>query len=100
MNDAFSGKRPLGPLSTEEGARVVREHLTEGGVYLANVRCPCEGRGSRPLREAAGAFGREFAHVRYVPEWPDEPRKPGNNVLVATDSAEALPAGALVVGKV
>lgn len=94
VNDAFSGNRPLGPLTSSEGAHVVREHLAEGGVYLANVRCACEGRRARVLREVADAFGREFAHVGYVPEWPDEPEKPGNNVLVATDDAGLVPRGA------
>lgn len=97
VNDAFSGKCPLGPLTTDEGAHVVREHLAEGGVYLANVRCACEGRGSGTLREVERAFGREFAHVWYVPEWGDEPEKPGNNVLVATDAELRLPAGAVRV---
>ena len=97
VNDAFSGKRPLGPLTTEEGAQVVREHLTDGGVYLANVRCACEGRGSRVLREVEAAFGREFAHVSYVPEWPGEPEKPGNNVVIATDAELVLPKDAIVV---
>ena len=97
LNDAFSGNRPLGPLTTEEGARTIREHLAEGGVYLANVRCAREGRRARVLREVEEAFGREFAHVGYVPEWPDVPRKPGNNALVATDAAGVVPAGAVVV---
>ena len=97
VNDAFSGNRPLGPLTTDEGARVVREHLAKDGIYLANIRCAREGRGTRVLREVEDAFGREFAHVGYVPEWPDEPRKPGNNALVATDAADVVPAGAVVV---
>ncbi len=96
-NDAFSGKRPLGPLTSAEGARVVRSRLAEGGVYLANVRCACEGRGSGPLREVEEAFGREFAHVGYVPEWPDDPKKPGNNAFIATNAEGVLPADAVVV---
>ena len=97
VNDAFSGKRPLGPLTSAEGARMVRSRLAENGVYLANVRCACTGRGSGPLREVEEAFGREFAHVGYVPEWPDEPEKPGNNAFVATDAEGVLPADAVVV---
>ena len=97
VNDAFSGRRPLGPLASAEGARVVRSRLAKDGVYLANVRCACEGRGSEPLREVEEAFGREFAHVGYVPEWPDEPEKPGNNAFVATDAEGVLPADAVVV---
>lgn len=97
VNDAFSGKRPLGPLTSAEGARVVRSRLTDGGVYLANVRCACAGRGSGPLREVEEAFGREFAHVGYVPEWPDDPKKLGNNAFIATNAEGVLPADAVVV---
>ena len=97
VNDAFSGNRPLGPLTSAEGARVVHEHLAEDGVYLANVRCACEGRRARALDEVIDAFGREFAHVGYVPEWPEEPAKPGNNALVATSAQGVMPRAARVV---
>ncbi|WP_321972394.1 fused MFS/spermidine synthase [Paratractidigestivibacter sp.] len=83
VNEAFGGKRPLGPMETAEGARVIREHLREGGAYIADVRCPLEGRGSAPLREVREAFGAVFASADVVPEWPDEPKKPGNNVFIA-----------------
>ena len=83
VNEAFGGKRPLGPMETAEGAQVVREHLREDGVYLADVRCPLEGRRAAPLREVEAAFGREFGRCDVVPEWPDEPRKAGNNVFIA-----------------
>lgn len=83
VNDAFSGKRPLGPLTSEEGARVVREHLAPGGIYLANIRCACEGRGSHVLAEVRRAFEHEGFTVDVIPEWPDEPTKPGCNVFVA-----------------
>ena len=97
VNDAFSGNRPLGPLTSGEGARTVRGHLAADGVYLANVRCACEGRRARVLDEVVDAFGREFDHVGYVPEWPEEPGKPGNNVLVATNARGVMPRGARVV---
>ena len=73
----------LGPRETGEGARVVRQKLTDGGLYLADVRCPTEGRKAAPLREVEEAFGREFARCEVVPEWPGEPEKPGNNVFIA-----------------
>ena len=98
VNDAFSGNKPLGPLETNEGARVIREHLAENGLYLANVRCACEGRGARPLREVEEAFGQEFARVACAPEWEGEPRKAGNNTVTATNDLSArLPEGSLVV---
>ena len=83
VNEVFGGKRPLGPMETDEGARVVAEHLAPGGVYLADVRCAMEGRKSAPLREVQAAFGQVFSATEVVPEWPDEPHKPGNNVFVA-----------------
>lgn len=83
VNEAFGGKRPLGPMETNEGARVVREHLSDGGIYLADVRCPMEGRRSAPLREVEESFGRVFASCDVVPEWEGEPEKPGNNVFIA-----------------
>ena len=97
VNDAFSGNRPLGPLTSDEGARTVRGHLAADGVYLANVRCACEGRRARVLDDVVDAFGHEFDHVGYVPEWPEEPGKPGNNVLVATSARGVMPRGARVV---
>ena len=48
INEAFTGRRPLGALETNEGARLIKEHLTPRGIYLADVRCPLEGRGARP----------------------------------------------------
>ena len=85
INDAFMGNKPLGRLSTEEGAELVAEHLSGKGVYLANVRCPLEGQRSRPLQDVTIAFGRHLARVWTLPERPETPREPGNNVLVASN---------------
>lgn len=84
VNDAFSGKRPLGPLGTVTGAQAIREHLTDDGIYLANLISPMEGRGSRVMRETLAAFGREFPYVYLIPERPEEPRRAGDNTLVAS----------------
>ncbi len=83
VNDAFGGNRPLGRLSTTEGARAIRTHLLPGGLYIGNVRTPLEGTGAKVLRATEKAFAAEFAHVRVIPERPEEPRKKGNNTLVA-----------------
>ena len=85
VNDAFKGNRPLGELGTAEGARLIASHLNEGGMYLANVRCPLEGRRSRVLDEVQEAFGTEFENVCVIAENASEPKSLGNNVLVATN---------------
>lgn len=97
VNEVFAGRKSLGPLGTAAGARVVKEKLADGGVYLADVRCPLEGRGAALLSQVADVFSHEFAHVAYVPEWPDTPKTPGNNLLIATDTDITLPEGAIVV---
>ena len=97
VNEVFAGRKSLGPLGTATGAQVVKEKLASGGVYLADVRCPLEGHGSALLPQVADVFAHEFAHVAYVPEWPDTPKTPGNNLLIATDADIALPEGAVVV---
>ena len=85
VNDAFSGKRPLGPIATDEGARVVREHLVPGGMYLANVRSSLEGKKAANLEEARSAFEAEFAHVYVYAERPEAPGELGYNAFVACD---------------
>ncbi len=97
VNEVFAGRKSLGPLGTAAGAQVVKEKLASGGVYLADVRCPLEGRGSALLSQVTGVFAHEFVHVAYVPEWPDTPKTPGNNLLIATDADIALPESAVVV---
>ena len=97
VNEVFAGRKSLGSLGTTAGAQTVKEKLSVGGVYLADVRCPLEGRGSALLSQVAGVFAREFAHIAYVPEWPDTPKTPGNNLLIATDADIEIPEGAVVV---
>ena len=86
VNDAFGGKRPLGPLKTEDGARQVRDHLGEGGVYLANVISPLEGKGTDVLTESLDACKATFEHVYLIPEAPENPRLTGDNVLIASNA--------------
>ena len=97
VNEVFAGRKSLGPLGTVAGAQVVKEKLAADGVYLADVRCPLEGHGSTILPQVANVFAQEFTHIAYVPEWPDTPKTPGNNLLIATDADIALPEGAVVV---
>lgn len=85
VNDAFGAKRPLGALTGAQGACVVRDHLSDQGIYLANVMGALEGGKARALRETVDAYARAFSHVYLLPEKPEGPRRPGVNALVATD---------------
>ena len=64
----------------------MRDHLCEGGTYLTTLRLPLEGRKARPLEETCDAFAASFAHVWLIPEAAEEPTKPGNNTLIASDA--------------
>jgi spermidine synthase len=90
VNDAFAGKRPLGPMGTAEGARIIHEHLTADGLYMANVIAPLEGRGARVLEEVLDAFTAELGHVYVFAERPETPTKRGNNALIASSRPLAL----------
>ena len=94
---ALAGKKPLGPMKTAEGAQLVHDRLCKGGLYLADIRCPLEGSQSAPLTEVVEKFGHIFAHVAYVPEWPDTPKTAGNNVLIVTDVKYSYPEGTIVI---
>ena len=85
VNDAFSGKRPLGPMRTAEGARIIHEHLVPGGIYFANVISRLDEGHRGVLDETLATFAQEFAHVWYVPERKEEPGRAGNNAMIACD---------------
>lgn len=87
VNDAFGGNRPLGNMDTREGAAHIRRHLHEDGVYIGNVRTPLEGRRAQALQRTRDAFAKEFNYVWVFPERPEDPRRPGNNALVACNRA-------------
>ena len=83
VNDAFSGAKPLGALGNAEGAALIHGHLNEGGIYLANVRSPLEGRKAAVLAGVKDAFEQEVGEVEVVPELPENPARLANNVLIA-----------------
>jgi spermidine synthase len=85
VNDAFSRNKPLGPMATATGARIIHGRLAEGGLYLANVIAPLEGAKAQVLHDTLAVFADEFAHVYVIPERPEEPNRPACNVMVASD---------------
>lgn len=88
VNDAFGGRKPLGPLATQEGAQAVLEHLSPTGVYLANVISPLEGSAKKTkiLRDSLDACKDAFEHVYLIPEDGDDPTIVGDNVLAASNA--------------
>lgn len=90
VNDAFAGKKPLGPLSTREGAHTIAARLSQNGAYLANVITPLEGPKSHLLQESLDVCCEVFEHVYLIAEDPEEPQVVANNVLVASHTALPL----------
>lgn len=97
VNDAFAKNKPLGELGTQAGADLIVKRLCTNGVYLANVRCPLSGKGAHLLEDLRDSFASELAHLAYIPEWPDEPKKSGNNVFIATNRVLKLPKEAIII---
>ena len=85
VNDAFGGRSPLEPTSTQEGAATIHTHLREGGCYLANIMSALEGRRSGQLHHVRGVLEEEFAHVVLFAERPEEPEREAVNALLARD---------------
>ncbi len=85
INDAFRGNKPMGRVNTFDGAMMIRDHLTSGGIYIGNARTPLEGKKSLPLWNAADTFLAVFGNVWVIPERPEDPKKPGNNALIACE---------------
>ena len=88
INDAFSGSKVPQELAGEGMARAVAAALAPGGVYLVNV--VANGRAGeelRPVREAAEALTRVFAHVWILQAADDHFQADENYVLLASDQA-------------
>ena len=84
VNDAFSRKKPLQQLLQSDGMSLIQKHLLADGIYLANVMCPLEGKGSELLDQARAACEPYFDEIRVLAANPENPTKPETNVLVAT----------------
>lgn len=91
LNDCFAGGKPVAALASESCARLVKQRLTPGGVYLTNVVAALTGRKSHFLREQVAVLGRVFRHVWVVPLGADDPRTPDNNMVVACDDELDIP---------
>ena len=85
VNDCFFGLAPERKLLGSDAARLIREHLNPGGVYLTNVVSALEGPDSQLLYETMDALGSTFAHVWVYPCGSNNPAAQENNVVIASD---------------
>lgn len=85
VNDAFVKGRPLGPFTREEGVDVICSHLSEQGVYMANVRSSLDGSNAAIIDELAAIFRGTFKKLYLVPEKPGSPHDMAYNALIASN---------------
>ena len=92
FNDAFSGKTPVKKLATLEAVRAYRDHLSEGGIYMANVIGRVFGEGSEFVKSAVATVSRVFRHVHvlYTNPFEKDGMNRDNYMIMATDR-EILP---------
>ena len=87
FNDAFSGSVPVLKLATMEAMTLYREHLNEGGIYMANVIGRVFGEGSEFIKAVIATANKVFRHVYVMYTNPNE--KDGMNkdnyMIMASD---------------
>ncbi len=84
VNDAFGGKKSLGPTATREGALCIKKHLSEQGLYFANVISPVQGKKAEQLMRIIELYLEIFGYVYLFPEHPEQLSQPGNNAFIAS----------------
>ena len=87
FNDAFSGKTPVKKLATLEAVMAYRDHLNEGGIYMANVIGRVFGEGSEFVKSAVATVSRVFRHVHvlYTNPYEKDGINRDNYMIMATD---------------
>lgn len=97
INDTFAGNVPVRTLATKEAAKLAKDHLSEHGIYIANVIGKAQSDTPNMLAWEKETLESVFRHV-YVIRSPDAiggPEHSSNHIIVATDSDEyMLPAWA------
>ncbi|MBR5259327.1 MAG: fused MFS/spermidine synthase [Eggerthellaceae bacterium] len=84
INDSFSGGEATSSLVEPGGLKVVKNRLSDRGVYLINVICDLEV-DARPLLQVVENLRGEFANVHVVPCVDDVFGDADNNLVIATD---------------
>ena len=86
VNDCFASGTPVRALATVEAARVIRDALTEGGIYLVNVVSDGDGGDLSFLRDEVATLAQVFAHVTIVDASDEVWGGEDNYLLIASDA--------------
>ena len=92
LNDAFSGEVPVGTLATVEAAKIIKNSLSDNGVYISNVLGALSGDKGKFLRAEVKTLNKVFKHV-YVVKIHDNAKNNSytNWMVVATDNENYKP---------
>ena len=85
ISDVFAGADPVRSVATVQALARVKEHLTPGGLYLANVVSRAHGTDISFLRDALASALRVFAHACVIQTTDEELGKEDNYLLIASD---------------
>lgn len=90
INDCFLALTPEFSLLVHDGAELMRDHLNENGVYLANVVSAISGPDAATLYVTAEALRAYFSHVWIYSCGLSDPFTSDNNIVIATDAPHAF----------
>ncbi len=92
LNDAFSGEVPVGEIATVEAAKIIKDSLSENGVYMSNVLGAVSGSKGKFLRAEVKTLKQVFKKV-YVASVYNRPKKDAyiNWMVIATDNTDYVP---------
>ena len=85
ISDVFAGADPVRSVATVQALARVKEHLTPGGLYLANVVSRAHGTDISFLRNALASALRVFAHACVMQTTDEELGEEDNYLLIASD---------------
>ena len=93
INDAYSGFMPAFPLATAECARLIRQRLKPGGLYMANVPGYDDIGESWFLQDVLLTLQNVFRYVLLVPAKgvPEEESDASNYIVFASDTHASVP---------
>lgn len=85
ISDVFAGADPVRSVATVQALQRVREHLTPGGLYMANIVSRDHGTDISFLRDALASALRVFAHASVIQTTDEELGEEDNYLLIASD---------------